>query len=87
MFCEGSFIAERRIVQRIDKRGDIRLQANTLIAGAAGREIVLELGSPMPLDDCFGPVDATGKPAGRSARPLIAGVRPTPDSGGRCHRC
>jgi hypothetical protein len=74
-------------VQRIDKRRDSRPQANTLVTGAAGRETVLEFGSPMPLDDYLGPVDATGNSAGRAMRPLIGRARPTPDSGGRCHRC
>jgi hypothetical protein len=29
------------------------------MVGAAGRETVLVFGSPLPLDDCFAPVDAT----------------------------
>ena len=39
-------------------------QTNRLTTGAAGRETVLVLGSPLPLDDCFAPVDATRPLAG-----------------------
>jgi hypothetical protein len=62
------------------------------MSGAAGRETVLVLGSPMPLDDCFAPVDATSS-SGRAVRaPALArhrrvrGVTLTrlPDSV-RCH--
>jgi hypothetical protein len=48
---------------------------DTVTTGAAGREIVLVLGSPLPLDDRFAPVDATSTLVGSFTRPRVRPAR------------
>jgi hypothetical protein len=57
---------------RIDKRWSCGRNRIRPVTGAAGRETVLVLGSPLPLDDCFAPVDATRSSAGLFAYPMLA---------------